>query len=316
MNTSHPIRIATRSSPLALWQANAVKQKLELKGHACELILIESTGDIQLTQPIYSLGISGVFTKQLDIALLEGAADIAVHSLKDVPTQLAEGLVLAAVLERGSPEDVVMMKNKEQLEDHQSKATIASSSLRRRAQWMAKYPNHTIVPVRGNVQTRIRKFKEAEDTDGIIFAKAGLERLDLLNDATVTLHWMLPAPAQGIIGIVCNAESRMQEICNTINHRESFIAGNVERQFMNALLAGCSVPVSALAKVADSELEFAGAMHSFDGTVQFRIYRMMMISEWENAGKEAAEKLLQQEGATELLMEIRNRSLPDGGAVL
>lgn len=317
MNTSHPIRIATRSSPLALWQANAVKQKLESKGYTCELILIESTGDVQLTQPIYSLGISGVFTKQLDVALLDGTADIAVHSLKDVPTQLAEGLVLAAVFERGSPEDVVMMKNKELLEDHLSKATIASSSLRRRAQWMAKYPNHTIVPVRGNVQTRIRKFEEAEDTEGIIFAKAGLERLNLLNENTVTLHWMLPAPAQGIIGIVCREVNReMKEICDDINHQESFIAGNVERQFMNMLMSGCSVPVSALAKVTDNELEFEGAMHSFDGSREFKVHRMMMISEWENAGKEAAEKLLQQQGATELLREIKSRSLSDGREVL
>jgi hydroxymethylbilane synthase len=309
-NTS--IRIATRSSPLALWQANAVKEKLEASGHPCELVLIESTGDLQLTQPIYALGVSGVFTKQLDIALLEGNADIAVHSLKDVPTQVAEGLVLAAVLERGSPEDVVIMKDKKLLEDDQSKATIASSSLRRKAQWLAKYPNHSVVPVRGNVQTRIRKFEESIETDGIIFAKAGLERLNLLTENTVTLHWMLPAPAQGIIGIVCRDEDKeMKENCEAINHRESLIAGNVERQFMNSLMAGCSVPVSAWAKVTDNELEFEGAMHSFDGSDAFRVHRVMLVSEWENAGKDAAGKLLEQKGAAELLTEIRNKAWND-----
>jgi hydroxymethylbilane synthase len=309
---SHPIRIATRSSPLALWQANTVRRKLEAEGKECELALIESTGDLQLTQPIYALGVSGVFTKQLDIALLEDKADIAVHSLKDVPTQLAEGMHLAAVLERGSPEDVVLVKNKELLEDEQSKATIASSSLRRKAQWLAKYPNHTIVPIRGNVHTRISKFQNSNEMDGIIFAKAGFERLDLLNENTVTLHWMLPAPAQGIIGIVCReGDKKMKSVCKKINHQESFIAGSVERQFMNTLLAGCSVPVSALAQVKDKELEFEGAMHSFDGTKEFRVHRVLMVKEWKDAGKESADKLLQQEGAAELLNVIRNKKWDD-----
>jgi hydroxymethylbilane synthase len=306
--TLQSIRIATRSSPLALWQANAVKQKLETLGHICELVLIESTGDIELTQPIYALGISGVFTKQLDIALLEMRADIAVHSLKDVPTQLAEGLHIVAVLERGASEDVVIMKDKMLLEDNQAKVTIASSSLRRKAQWLARYPNHAVVPVRGNVQTRIRKFEEAKDTHGIIFARAGLERLDLLNENTVTLHWMLPAPAQGIIGIVCRSDDeQMKEVCGSINHHGSFIAGSVERQFMNTLMGGCSVPISAFAKVTDNELEFEGAMHSFDGKEMFRVHRHMLASEWENAGRESAQKLLQQPGAADLLNGIRNK---------
>ena len=297
---------------MALWQANAVKQKLEAIGNACVLVLIESTGDLQLMQPIYAMGITGVFTKQLDIALLKGDADIAVHSLKDVPTMLAEGLTLTAVIERGSPDDVVIVKNKKLLEYTDGTATIASSSLRRKAQWMRKYPNHTIVPVRGNVQTRIRKFEEDKGTDGIIFAKAGLERLNLLTENTVTLHWMLPAPAQGIVGIVSReGDKEMKEICDAINHRKSFIAGSVERQFMNALMAGCSVPVSALVKVTDNELEFEGAMHSFDGKVEFNVHSVMLVSEWENAGKQSAEKLLQQKGATELLMEIRNSKAND-----
>jgi hydroxymethylbilane synthase len=306
------IRIATRSSPLALWQANAVKEKLEATGHPCELVLIESTGDVELTQPIYALGISGVFTKQLDIALLEGRADIAVHSLKDVPTQLAEGLMLAGTLERGPHEDVVMVKDKAFLEDLLSQATVASSSLRRKAQWLRRYKFHNVVPVRGNVQTRIRKFEEAQETDGIIFAKAGLERLHLLNENTVTLHWMLPAPAQGIIGIVCRSDDdEMRAACEQINHRETFIAGTVERQFMNVMMGGCSVPISALAKVNGNELEFEGAMHSFDGKREFKVHSVMMFSEWENAGRESAEKLLGQNGAAELLTEIRKKEWND-----
>jgi hydroxymethylbilane synthase len=308
MTNNDPVRIATRSSPLALWQANAVKQKLEAQGQACELVLIESTGDVNLTEPIYSLGISGVFTKQLDIALLEGRADIAVHSLKDVPTLLAEGLELAAALERGAYEDVVVVKDKKVLDDENGKATIASSSLRRKAQWLQKYPNHTVVPVRGNVQTRLRKLEENKDVDGIIFAKAGLERLNLLDENSITLSWMLPAPAQGIIGIVVKSnDTKTKELCGSINHQESFIAGSAERQFMRALQAGCSVPVSALARIHNNELEFEGAMHSFDGTKEYRVLRVSLIDEWETVGKEAAEKILQQQGAEDLLREIKNK---------
>lgn len=310
MKSSHVIRIATRTSPLALWQANAVKQKLELSGNVCELVLIESTGDKHLSQPIYSFGITGVFTKELDITLLNQQADIAVHSLKDVPTQVAKGLCLTSVLERGSPEDVIVIKDKGLLNDSFSKATIASSSLRRRAQWLAKYPNHTMVPIRGNVQTRLKKLEETKDLDGAIFAKAGLERLNLLSDNAITLDWMLPAPAQGIIGVICReSDERMKEICKAINHYETFIEGSVEREFMRTMMAGCSVPVSGLAKTTGNELEFEGAMHSFDGTKVFRINSVMLLSEWETAGKSSAEKLLRQTGAVELLGEIRNKKL-------
>jgi hydroxymethylbilane synthase len=310
------IRIATRSSPLALWQANEVKRQLELVGHSCELVLIESTGDMQLTQPIYALGITGVFTKQLDAALLNNQADIAVHSLKDVPTLLADKLFLASVLERGAYEDVVIVKEKAMLEKHHSPATIATSSLRRRAQWLEKYPNHTTEPIRGNVQTRIKKFKAADNLAAVIFAKAGLERLNLLTENTITLDWMLPAPAQGIVGIVCREDdTAMKEICNSINHRESFIAGAVERQFLKSLLGGCSVPISALVKITGNVLEFRGAIHAYDGSHCFKIHRMIPLHEWENAGNESAEKILQQAGASELIEEIRNKKWNDESAL-
>src|ERR1043165_484915 len=208
MENKNTVRIATRSSPLALWQANSVKHKLEAIGINCELVLIESTGDQQQTQPLYAMGISGIFTKQLDTALLNNQADIAVHSLKDVPTLLAENLFLAAVLERGAHEDVALVKNESILHKAGQPAVIATSSLRRSAQWLAKYPNHKTVPIRGNVQTRLRKFEEANDIDAIIFAKAGLERLGLLPAYAQVLDWMLPAPAQGTIGIVCRKDDK------------------------------------------------------------------------------------------------------------
>jgi hydroxymethylbilane synthase len=308
MSASRTIRIASRTSKLALWQTNVVKSLLEKSGHRCEILPVESTGDIQLTQPIYALGVTGVFTKQLDAALLEKNADIAVHSLKDVPTQFAEGLFLPAVLERGPVEDVLLLKKRDILENDLAVATIATSSLRRKAQWLAKYPQHSIVPIRGNVQTRLRKFEDSKEMDGVIFAKAGLERLGLLPTDAVVLDWMLPAPAQGIIGIVCrDDDAEMKEVCDGINHQPTFIQAAVERQFMKTLMGGCSVPISALAGINGSELEFQGAMHAYDGKRHFDVHRVMLVSEWTDAGKVSAEKLLQQPGAADLIEEIRNK---------
>ncbi len=299
-----------------MWQTETVKARLEALGHSCEIVAMESTGDMQLTQPIYQLGISGVFTKQLDIALLNKQADIAVHSLKDVPTQLAQGLSISAVLERGPSEDLVIVKKKSILEDTQSEAVIASGSLRRRGQWLAKYPNHKLVGIRGNVQTRLRKFAESDEMQAVIFAKAGLERLGLIPENVEVLHWMLPAPAQGIIGIACRTEDEeMHAILAGINHQETFIAANVERQFMQTMMGGCSVPISALAQVNGSELEFKGAMHAFDGKRFFEVNRVMLVSEWTDAGKIAAETLLQQPGAAELIEEIRNKKWDEEGVV-
>jgi hydroxymethylbilane synthase len=152
--------------------------------------------------------------------------------------------------------------------------------------------------------------------DAVIFAKAGLERLNLLPENSETLYWMLPAPAQGVMGIVCRGDDmEIKEICARINHRESFITSWVERQFLKTLMGGCSVPISALAHISGNELELEGAMHSFDGATCFRVHNIMMVSEWENAGKEAAEKLLLQVGATQLIDEIRNKKWDEEGAL-
>ncbi len=309
MTSQRIIKIATRSSPLALWQAHAVKTKLEQNGNTCEIVPIESTGDIDLQKPIYELGVTGVFTKQLDIALLENKADIAVHSLKDVPTQPAKGLSIISTLERGPYEDVLLIKDQSILDNKFSTATIATSSLRRRAQWLQHYPNHNLVPIRGNVQTRLRKFKEDDALNGIIFAKAGLERMNLLPSDHVVLDWMLPAPAQGIVGIACRVDDEeIETICRQINNEKSFVEGFVERQFLRTLEGGCSVPISGLAQLTGNEIEFQGAIHNFDGTNFHRIDYVMLKSEWETGGKEAAEKILAQHGAKELMQFIKNKN--------
>ena len=324
------VRIATRTSRLALWQAETVKALLERSGHACELVLIESTGDMHLTQPIYAMGISGVFTKQLDIALLDGTADIAVHSLKDVPTQMAQGLTLTATLERGAYQDIAIIKDKKILNPEHGPAVIATSSLRRRAQWLAKYPAHTTAPIRGNVQTRLRKFEENKDVSGVIFAKAGLERLDLLPADAIVLDWMIPAPAQGIVGIVCrDNDAATKQKCAAINNKDSFIAGYIERQFLRTLLGGCSVPISALAVTDGDKIKFKGAMHSFDGSRYFMVEKEFTQSGvlapspleraggevWKEAGQLTAEELLSQTGAKELLEEIKNKKWDAEGTV-
>ncbi|NBS19897.1 MAG: hydroxymethylbilane synthase, partial [Flavobacteriia bacterium] len=192
------LRIGTRDSPLALWQAKKVGALLEAKQINTRLVPTKSEGDLNTTQPIYAMGIQGVFTKALDIALLENKIDLAVHSLKDVPTQLPKGLILAAVLERGSVTDVLVQTHKTSLENQ---ATIATGSLRRKAQWLHRYPQHHMVDLRGNVQTRMDKLFSS-NWEGAIFAKAGLERVELLGSHYHELDWMIPAPAQGAIGVV------------------------------------------------------------------------------------------------------------------
>lgn len=298
------IRIGTRTSPLAMWQANAVKNALVEKGYDATCIGIESTGDKDLTTPIYAMGITGVFTKELDIALLNDKIDLAVHSLKDVPTQLASGLSLSAVLPRGSFEDVLVTK---QAFDFTAKGlTIASSSIRRKSQWLERYPTHQIVPVRGNIQTRLQKLNDNNDIAGMIFAKAGLERLGLINDCTITLDWMLPAPAQGIVGIICNANNRsMHDICQQINDSQTFMAAKIEREFMYTLQGGCSIPVSCLTSFQCDEIVIAAAMHSLDGTKSYRKEKRIARNQTKAAGATIAMELLALPGASLLLDEIR-----------
>nr|MBS0038095.1 hydroxymethylbilane synthase [Saprospiraceae bacterium] len=302
------IEIGTRSSPLALWQAKAVGEKLSEAGHNPTYVKIESSGDIDLSQPIYAMGITGVFTKELDIAVLNRSVSVAVHSLKDIPTRLAKGLTLAAVLERGAHSDVLIAKHEIGEADH-SVWGLATSSIRRRSQWLARYPHHRMMPIRGNVQTRLRKFAEGKDIQGVIFAKAGLERMNLLPENSVELDWMIPAPAQGIVAVVCRTEDReMKNICRSINHLPSFQAAAVERSFMRYLLGGCSVPVSAHAVISREGISFRGAIHATDGSKCNTIEQQFDLKNWESAGNIAAAELLKQPGAEALLNEIRKNT--------
>jgi hydroxymethylbilane synthase len=223
------IRIGTRDSELALWQAKTVQRQLEHLGHKTQLVPVKSEGDIVLNKPIYELGTTGVFTKVLDSALLNNSIDIAVHSLKDVPTALPKGIVQAAVLKRGNVKDVLVYKNNEEFLS-QKDAIIATGSLRRKAQWLNRYPTHHLVGLRGNVNTRLQKLKD-NDWNGAIFAAAGLGRIGLTPDETIPLDWMVPAPAQGAVMITALSEdNETRAICAEINHEETEICSARPRQ--------------------------------------------------------------------------------------
>ena len=194
------IKIGSRESELALWQAQKVKGLLENLGLKCQIVKIKSKGDIVLDKPLYELGVTGVFTKSLDLAVLSGDVDIAVHSMKDVPTFPPAGISEFAVLKRGDVRDVLVCG------DNDSKV-VATGSLRRRAQWLSRYPDNEIVGLRGNVNSRMQKLEDSS-WRGAIFAKAGLERIGLLPESHEVLDWMVPAPAQGALMVVGRSEDK------------------------------------------------------------------------------------------------------------
>jgi hydroxymethylbilane synthase len=260
------IRIGTRDSQLAVWQANEVKRLLALNGFVSELVYIKTEGDLDLITPLYEMGVEGIFTRSLDTALLNHRIDLAVHSMKDVPIVLPIGLTQAAVLERASHKDLLVYKTDiSYLDDPFSTATIATSSIRRKAQWLNRYPNHCIENIRGNVTTRLQKLQE-QKWDAAIFAAAGLERIGLRPEKSIELDWMLPAPAQGAIMVIARTED--QEVIDasaTINHLVTSSCTKIERDFLRALLGGCATPISAFAEMQNGQLLFKGNLLSPDG---------------------------------------------------
>ena len=309
----NPIRIGTRDSQLAVWQATFVQDLLKKAGVASELVYIKSEGDMDTVTPLYALGVTGVFTKALDAALLNNRIDIAVHSMKDVPTQLAHGVQQASVLKRASYKDILVYKHDANfLNESSSKATIATGSVRRVAQWLNRYPDHTTENLRGNVNTRLRKLQESH-WHGAIFAAAGLERINLRPQNSIDLDWMLPAPAQGAIMIVCREEDgHAFESCQSFNDEFTALCTKIEREFLAALMGGCSTPISALAEVNESKVVFQGNVVSPDGKQKVDVTMQMPIIEAETLGLMAADKIL-AEGGLKIIHEIRNKGLADEG---
>ncbi len=298
------IKIGTRASQLALWQANLVKSQLENLGYQAQIIEITSTGDEVLDKPLHQIGGFGLFTKTLDNAMLRGEIDIAVHSLKDVPTDLHEKIAQAAVLERANISDVLVLKNNTDFLKNEENAIIATGSLRRTAQWLHKYPKHTITDLRGNVNTRLQKLID-NNWNGAIFAAAGLERIELLPENHMMLDWMIPAPAQGAIMITAlKADTKILEICAQINHKNTEMAVAVERQFMKTLEGGCTAPIGGNAKITGETISFKGILIAIDGSEKVEVEKSVQLSDWKNLGQLCAEEVLNN-GGKKLMESIK-----------
>lgn len=310
------VRIGTRESPLALWQAYQVQEALKSFDIDSELVAVKSSGDVDLVTPLYAMNVQGVFTRHLDAYLLSDKIDIAVHSMKDVPTQLAQGITKAAILKRGDVRDTLILKKDRWAKDenghwyHKTKSqsqdyVIGTGSVRRTALWLDRYPKSTIHNLRGNVQTRLRKLEE-NDWDGAIFAFAGLNRLGLVPEEHIFLDWMLPAPAQGAVMVVCREDdTSMRTICQQINDTLTDVCTRQEREFLSTLMGGCSTPISALATVANGKMYFQGSILTPSG--KNKLYAEEVANFPNDAaciGSKAAQSLLSK-GADKIVEEIR-----------
>lgn len=303
---SKTIRIGTRDSELALWQAHTVQKKLQDLGYKTEIVAVKSQGDLLLDKPLYELGITGIFTKTLDVAMINGEVDIAVHSLKDVPTTLPQGIVQAAVLERANPYDILVHKG--DLSFLETEGVIATGSLRRNAEWLHKYPNHQVVNLRGNVNTRLQKLED-NNWNGAVFAAAGLERINLTPKNHRTLDWMIPAPAQGAMVVVAmESDAFTIDAVSQLNHIETEICTYIERQFLKTLEGGCTAPIGAYAKYDENNdiLEFKGVLLSIDGKDRLFLDKKVAVSEWKKLGFHSAQELLNN-GGHQLMEKIKTQ---------
>ncbi|MET0464197.1 MAG: hydroxymethylbilane synthase [Chitinophagaceae bacterium] len=306
------LRIGTRESQLAVWQATQVSELLKTAGHQTELVYIKSEGDINLTTPLYEMGVQGIFTRSLDIALLNNKIDIAVHSMKDVPVVLPQGIRQAAVLKRASYKDLLVTNPSSNHTSiiHQLDAEteypflIATSSIRRKAQWLNRYPQTNMDNLRGNVNTRLKKLAES-NWHGAIFAAAGLERINLRPENSIELDWMLPAPAQGAILVVCRMDDAAAwKACEGMNDEGTAVSVKVERDFLKTLMGGCSTPISALATVKEDRLHIKGSILSIDGTQKLEVEKDTSLEKAYSLGVDAAFEILDN-GGDALMKAIR-----------
>ncbi|HZX74128.1 MAG TPA: hydroxymethylbilane synthase [Cyclobacteriaceae bacterium] len=296
---SKVIRVGSRSSRLAVWQAKHVVSALQDLGYAAELILIDSEGDTNLAAPVYEIGITGLFTRHLDSALLVDKVDIAVHSLKDVPTLLAKGIALGAVMERGPSADVLVRNKNTKPSTH---SIIATGSLRRKAQWLNRFPQDEIVPLRGNIDSRLLKLYNSE-WHGAIFAQCALERLAVENVQFEILDWMMHSPAQGAVGVCCREQDHETfSILRQINHIETQLCVDAERKVMQVLQAGCSLPVGVKALLHHEQITISAEVLSVDGKEKLTESIKGLKDQSQSLATQLG-KLLLQQGAGELLSQ-------------
>ncbi len=300
--------IGSRGSALALWQSNWVASELtELYGVEVEIKRIKTTGDKILDSPLAKIGGKGLFVKEIEKALEKGQIDLAVHSMKDVPTELPTGLVIGAVTRREDPRDALVSRGKVSLMDLPKGAKIGTSSLRRKAQLWRKRPDFDMVDVRGNLDTRIRKMKEGQ-FDAMVLARAGLKRMGFEDEVTEVLgpQIMLPAVGQGALAIeVREDDEAVREMVGSLNHLPTQQSIMAERALMKRLEGGCQVPVGALGVVDDGQIRLKAMVASLDGRKMVQDEVVGLPQHAEELGIELAEKLLHQ-GAEAILAEVRS----------
>lgn len=305
------IKVGSRESELARWQARWVIQALEKAwpGLSCRLVTLKTKGDKILDVALARIGDKGLFTKELELALLDGAIDLAVHSMKDMPTTLPEGLVIGAIGPREDPADVLISPEGYTLATLPIKARVGTSSLRRKAQLAYARPDLELVDLRGNVPTRLAKM-ERDGLTAIVLAAAGVKRLNhgqVLGEP-IPYHICLPAVGQGAIGVEIRAgDRRVAELVAAINHPPTATAVRAERAYLRALEGGCQVPIAALATVEDTALVLQGMVASLDGREMLRDIASGSTRDPEAAGRELARKLLAR-GAGEILQEVKAQS--------
>ncbi len=306
------VKIGTRGSKLALWQMEFVRKKLSevFPDAEFEIKVIKTKGDKILDSPLSKIGDKGIFTREIEIELLNREIDIAIHSLKDLPTKLPEGLVIGAVTEREDVRDVLISKNNLKLSDLPKGAVIATGSLRRRAQLLHFRSDFKFVDLRGNIDTRFRKFDES-NWDAMVLAFAGVSRMNY-NDRIAEListDIMLPAVGQGAIAVeVREDDVKILDMVRQINHLETELATKSERALLRRLEGGCQVPIGAFAMVNDGKIKISAMISNFDGTFFVRdSIEGFVGDDVEELGFELAEKLLEQGGAR-ILEEIKKVS--------
>ena len=301
------IRIATRQSPLALWQAEHVATRLQqaFPGLKTELVKMVTRGDKILDAPLAKVGGKGLFVKELEQGMLEGQADIAVHSMKDVPVEFPEGLHLAVILDREDPTDAFVSNRYCNLADLPGNARIGTSSLRRQCQIKEKFPQAEILSLRGNVNTRLAKL-DAGEYDAIILASAGLKRLGMGERITATLspEESLPAMGQGAVGIECRIDdAEIHEYLKVLHDECTTIRVRAERAMNARLNGGCQVPIAGFAEIQGDRLFMRGLVGSPDGSVIYRANADSTLDQAEQLGQAIADDLLAQ-GAEKILHEL------------
>jgi hydroxymethylbilane synthase len=302
------LRLGTRGSKLALWQAEYVARELSshLEGVTVEIVTIKTTGDKILDVPLAQIGDKGLFTREIENELLDGKIDLAVHSMKDLPSLLGEGLCLGAVLPRENPHDVFISTRHLSLADLPEGAVIGTSSLRRVAQLKKLRPDLTLANMRGNVETRIRKMEE-QGLDGIILAYAGVKRLGYESyiSEIIAEQEILPAVGQGAVAIELRADDEeTSRLVNAINDRDTWLEITAERAFLARLEGGCQVPIACLARKEADQLKISGLIASLDGIKVYKACLECGLDDAASSGRQLAEQLLAR-GAGQILDEIR-----------